>query len=185
MSSWETFLILNVLSTGCRLFSWASKCLCNWSMSLNALSRIYITGMFWFLQMVCGGGREKNEKRFGTQRKTPAQLVWTEDRSHDLNILEEEICPHCRQTCRFSSVRGLHQWSIVSVLCDGIVLPHGWFSCSDHTVEFQKKCENNPFFSSDSTVIGQNVSLNTTRLYVVGTGMKNQMPALSEWHLLK
>lgn len=59
--------------------------------------------------------KEKRDPRH-KGKKTPAQLAWNEVRSHDLNILGDEICPHCRdsflrQTCSFSGVRGVCQWS--------------------------------------------------------------------------
>lgn len=130
-----------------------SKCLYNWSyISVNVLpfkstclrNVLIPSADMWRRESV----REKRlmweEKRRGIQgrdrerhkeKKTPAQLVWTEDLSHDLNILGDKMCPHCRdsfprKTCSFSSVRGTHQWSIVSVRCDHIALPHGRYKAA-------------------------------------------------------
>lgn len=92
--------------------------------------------------------REKKRKKQGRDRerhkekKMPAQLICTEDLSHDLNILGDKICPHCRnyflsKPCSFSSARGMHQCSIVSVCCDHIVLPHGCKVQSNNTFAMQ------------------------------------------------
>lgn len=39
-----------------------------------------------------------------------------------------------RKSCSFSSVRGTHQWSIVSVCCDQIALPHGRYKAAEITL---------------------------------------------------
>lgn len=74
-----------------------------------------------------GGGRRRTNERRGwrgemanTKEKTPAQLVWTESRSHDLNIVGDESCPRrrdsfLRQTCTVSGLSDGRQWSIVAV----------------------------------------------------------------------
>ena len=63
----------------------------------------------------------KGKKWRDKKKKAPPQVDWTEELSHDLNIQGDRICSHSRdsfppKTCSFSSVRGMHQWSIVSVL---------------------------------------------------------------------
>lgn len=114
--------------------------------------------MFWYPHLIGVGGRGLRQRKnavWGKKRnkqgrdrerhkekKTPAQLVCTEDLSHDLNILGDKICPHCRnsflsKTCSFSSARGMHQCSIVSVCCDHIVLPHGCKVQSNNTFALQ------------------------------------------------
>lgn len=149
----------DVVATGCCLFPWILACIYitrrDFFFPPRMLCQILnhtVYGMFWFLLMVCGGGgreggsgrrrrrssegrkqeEKKGEERSKTQRKTPAQLVWTEDRSHDLNILGDETCPHCRdsfrgKTCSFSRLRGMHQWSIVATICDPNVLLQALF----------------------------------------------------------
>lgn len=84
------------------------------------------------------GQRTQEETRRemrNTKEKTPAQVVWTEDRSHDLNILGDETCPRCRdsflsKTCSFSRLSDAHQWSIVAAICDCAALLCSWFYCS-------------------------------------------------------
>lgn len=79
-----------------------------------------------------------------TKEKTPAQVVWTEDCSHDLNILGDETCPRCRdsflsKTCSFSRLSDAHQWSIVAAICDCAALLCSWFYCSKTKTKQNKK----------------------------------------------
>lgn len=93
-----------------------------------------------------GARRERN-----TKEKTPAQLAWTENRSHDLNILGDETCPRCRdsflsRTCSFSRLSDAHQWSIVAAICVCAALLCSLFYCGKKkkkiTMEINKTLSN-------------------------------------------
>lgn len=156
-----------------------SKCLYNWSyFSVNALSRIEITlfmecfdSFRWYVEE--GERRSKCREREKEKRdpwhKERRLHNSSEDRSHDLNILGDEMCPHCRdsslsKTCSFSSVRGMHQWSIVSVLIILCCLMVG-LTAVITLWKFGKSGKTIPFLLTDSIVRGYNEPLKNIHLY--------------------
>lgn len=65
-----------------------------------------------------------------------------------------------KKTCSFSSARGMHQWSIVSVCCDHIALPHGRYKAAVITLWiYGKSGKTIPLHLRNSIVMGYNEAL--------------------------